>query len=63
MLHSVGVQGVDSISDYPISFHYILPSRMYALEYFVYHLRPYGIRFGLQDLNKPGNNITLRHKP
>ena len=33
---------------------------MYDLEYYVYHLRPYGIISGLQDLNvhKTGNNTS-----
>ncbi|WAR15513.1 C1GLT-like protein [Mya arenaria] len=44
--------GQQSISDYAISFHYVPPANMYALEYFIYHLRPYGIHFGSQDLNQ-----------
>ncbi|OWF35764.1 Glycoprotein-N-acetylgalactosamine 3-beta-galactosyltransferase 1 [Mizuhopecten yessoensis] len=36
--------GQDSVSDYAISFHYVQPAFMYGYEYFVYHLRPYGIR-------------------
>lgn len=44
-------QGADSISDYAITFHYVSVQDMYDLEFFVYHLRPYGIQNGLQDLN------------
>ena len=39
------------MSDYPITFHYCSIQVMYDLEYYVYHLRPYGILSGLQDLN------------
>ncbi|CAL1526715.1 unnamed protein product [Lymnaea stagnalis] len=42
-----GRGGIENISDYAISFHYIAPDSMYALEFYTYHLRPYGI------LNKP----------
>ncbi|KAK3578733.1 hypothetical protein CHS0354_010115 [Potamilus streckersoni] len=44
--------GVDSISDYAITFHYVSPKEMYDLEFFTYHLRPYGIQSGNQDLNQ-----------
>ena len=45
------LQGISGLSDYPISFHYCSINCMYNMEYFVYHLRPYGILSGLQDLN------------
>ncbi|XP_046575241.1 glycoprotein-N-acetylgalactosamine 3-beta-galactosyltransferase 1-B-like [Haliotis rubra] len=44
-------QGIENISDYAISFHYINPSYMLSLEFYVYHLRPYGIRTENQALN------------
>ena len=36
-------QGVDAISDYPITFHYAKPKEMYMLAYFTYHLKVYGV--------------------
>lgn len=40
---------------------------MYNLEYFVYHLRPYGILSGLQDLNVHGardsRSVTSQRNP
>ncbi|XP_060086206.1 glycoprotein-N-acetylgalactosamine 3-beta-galactosyltransferase 1-like [Ylistrum balloti] len=46
-------KGTESISDYAISFHYVPPQKMYALEFYIYHLRPYGLESGHQDLNVP----------
>ncbi|XP_067649038.1 glycoprotein-N-acetylgalactosamine 3-beta-galactosyltransferase 1-like [Haliotis asinina] len=45
-------KGIDSISDYAISFHYVRPQKMYDLEFYIYHLRPYGIVSGTQELNR-----------
>ncbi|XP_059178833.1 glycoprotein-N-acetylgalactosamine 3-beta-galactosyltransferase 1-like isoform X2 [Physella acuta] len=44
-------KGVDGLSDYTVSFHHVTPADMYVLEFFVYHLRPYGIPIQLQKLN------------
>lgn len=51
-------KGLESISDYSVSFHYIKPESMYSLEFFVYHLRPYGIVVGNQDLNRRVTSYT-----
>lgn len=37
------IDGPDCCADHSIAFHYISPNMMYQLEYFVYHLRPYGM--------------------
>ncbi|KAI0236186.1 Glycoprotein-N-acetylgalactosamine 3-beta-galactosyltransferase 1 [Lamellibrachia satsuma] len=49
--HHGGSEGITSMSDYSVSFHNIPLRRMYEIEFLVYHLRPYGIRPGLQRLN------------
>lgn len=58
-------KGINSISDYAITFHYIPPDRMYELEFVIYHLAPYGIVGGLQLLNgvPPSTSPTDRPSP
>ena len=61
------MQGVESISDYAITFHYVTVEQLYNLDFYVYHLRPYGIVSGLQELNqqedKPTTATVARHTP
>ncbi|XP_059178835.1 glycoprotein-N-acetylgalactosamine 3-beta-galactosyltransferase 1-like [Physella acuta] len=51
--------GVNGLSDYTVSFHHLSPTDMYVLEFFVYHLRPYGIPIQLQNLNNRTGVSTI----
>ena len=51
--------GPESISDLPVSFHYVSPHDMYVYDYLVYHLRPYGFQTAHQDLNPQYVNYSL----
>ena len=51
--------GIDSVSDYAITFHYIQPHDMLMLEYMIYHLKPYGIRPAFKKLNFHNRNRLL----
>jgi len=57
------LQGVESISDYAISFHYVTVEQLYNLDFYVYHLRPYGVVSGLQELNQPRETPTPVSSP
>lgn len=37
--------GPSCCSDYSVSFHYIHGAELYSLQYFTYHLRPYGYKY------------------
>ncbi|XP_067671690.1 glycoprotein-N-acetylgalactosamine 3-beta-galactosyltransferase 1-B-like [Haliotis asinina] len=58
-------KGADSVSDYAISFHYVSPQKMYFLEFYVYHLRPYGNVSGTREINRHVNVKPRRsiHRP
>ncbi|KAK7110719.1 glycoprotein-N-acetylgalactosamine 3-beta-galactosyltransferase 1-like [Littorina saxatilis] len=48
-----GKKGLHSISDYAVTFHYIYPSKMKRLEFYIYHMAAYGVKRGFQQLNNP----------
>lgn len=54
-------QGADHISDFAATFHYVKPDEMYTLEYFIYHLQPYGVLHGLQRVNRKHATWFRRH--
>ncbi|CAB3403191.1 unnamed protein product [Caenorhabditis bovis] len=36
-------KGIETCSDYAVAFHYVKPIEMYLYDYWLYHLRPFGI--------------------
>ncbi|KAK3515415.1 hypothetical protein QTP70_018880, partial [Hemibagrus guttatus] len=52
-------RGPECCSDFVISFHYIQPERMYELEYYTYHLRPFGYQYRF----KPTFLANVTEKP
>ncbi|CAG5130205.1 unnamed protein product [Candidula unifasciata] len=51
-------KGIDSMSDYAVSFHRVTPSMMWELEFYVYHLRPYGICNVKENLELKNNKSS-----
>jgi len=54
---TVKFQGMDSISEYTISFHHLTIDELYTFEMLLYQIRPYGVVNKLHDLNK-SNKMT-----
>ena len=46
-----------------MSFHYVSPNEMYVLEYFIYHLKRFGIKNNLSGTAAPPPDRNLRATP
>ncbi|EDV94071.1 GH25124 [Drosophila grimshawi] len=54
--------GFNISTDYPIAFPYVTANQLYVLEYFLYHLRPYGYMTGMPGLRQ-GSALQLATVP
>lgn len=53
-------EGPHCCSDYAVSFHYIHGVQLYSLQYFTYHLRPYGYKYRFNPGHFQDKNATTR---
>lgn len=54
--HYPGFEGPRCCSDFAVSFHYIHGVQLYALQYFTYHLRPYGYKYRFSPRHSQDNS-------
>ena len=61
------LQGIESVSDYAVTFHYLDPKiDMYKLDFLIYNIKVYGITAGLQEINGPAKrnytNVPIKDR-
>lgn len=47
--YRVDSNGLDGYSDVPVGFHYIRPEELYALDYLIYQVHPFGVEKNLTE--------------